>query len=68
MRGMYELKKDLYKEYNPFFYHYTRSDLSKSEETQRKRAKADPSEEGEEMVGMIEARQELSVLIVAAVM
>ncbi|XP_069676845.1 E3 ubiquitin-protein ligase UBR2 isoform X3 [Periplaneta americana] len=38
-KGVYELKRDLYSEYNVFFYHYTREELSKSEETQRKRRK-----------------------------
>ncbi|KAK4886967.1 hypothetical protein RN001_003238 [Aquatica leii] len=40
-RGVYELKEEFFKEYNVFFYHYTREDLSKSEETQRKRRKTD---------------------------
>ncbi|KAF5287904.1 hypothetical protein FQA39_LY04078 [Lamprigera yunnana] len=40
-RGVYELKDNYFKEYNVFFYHYTREDLSKSEETQRKRRKTD---------------------------
>ncbi|PSN37650.1 E3 ubiquitin-protein ligase UBR2 [Blattella germanica] len=38
-KGVYELKSNLYSEYNVFFYHYTREELSKSEETQRKRRK-----------------------------
>ena len=37
---MYELKEECYKEYNPFFYHYTRPEQSKSEEAQKKRKKA----------------------------
>ncbi|KAF5270880.1 hypothetical protein FQR65_LT05397 [Abscondita terminalis] len=40
-RGVYELKDNFFKEYNVFFYHYTREDLSKSEETQRKRRKGE---------------------------
>ena len=28
-KGMYELKPECYKEYNPFFYHYTRAEQSK---------------------------------------
>ncbi|KAB0798887.1 hypothetical protein PPYR_06767 [Photinus pyralis] len=40
-RGVYELKNQYFDEYNVFFYHYTREDLSKSEETQRKRRKTD---------------------------
>lgn len=28
-RGLYELKPDCLKEYNPFFYHYTRVEQSK---------------------------------------
>lgn len=39
-KGVYELKSEFYKEYNVFFYHYTREELSKSEETQRKRRKS----------------------------
>ncbi|XP_066999318.2 E3 ubiquitin-protein ligase UBR2 isoform X2 [Anabrus simplex] len=38
-KGVYELKSDLYDQYNVFFYHYTREELSKSEEAQRKRRK-----------------------------
>ncbi|XP_078593140.1 E3 ubiquitin-protein ligase UBR2-like isoform X3 [Branchiostoma floridae x Branchiostoma japonicum] len=37
--GRYELKPEFYKDYNPFFYHYTRADQSKSEEAQLKRKK-----------------------------
>ncbi|KAI8514759.1 E3 ubiquitin-protein ligase ubr1 [Branchiostoma belcheri] len=39
--GRYELKAEFYKDYNPFFYHYTRADQSKarSEEAQLKRKK-----------------------------
>lgn len=40
-KGIYELKKQFYDEYNVFFYHYTREELSKSEESQRKRRKAE---------------------------
>ncbi|XP_012250571.1 E3 ubiquitin-protein ligase UBR2 [Athalia rosae] len=39
-KGVYELKPEFYAEYNVFFYHYTREELSKSEEAQRKRRKA----------------------------
>ncbi|KAI0239314.1 E3 ubiquitin-protein ligase UBR2 [Lamellibrachia satsuma] len=39
-KGMYELKPECYTEYNPFFYHYTRAEQSKSEEMQRKRKKS----------------------------
>ena len=39
-KGVYELKPHLYAEYNVFFYHYTKEELSKSEEAQRKRRKA----------------------------
>lgn len=39
-KGVYELKPHLYSEYNVFFYHYTKEELSISEETQRKRRKA----------------------------
>lgn len=38
-KGVYELKTELYNQYNVFFYHYTREELSRSEETQRKRRK-----------------------------
>ncbi|EFA01832.1 E3 ubiquitin-protein ligase UBR2 [Tribolium castaneum] len=38
-KGVYELKEQYYDEYNVFFYHYTREELSKSEEAQRKRRK-----------------------------
>lgn len=38
-KGVYELKANYYNEYNIFFYHYTREELSKSEEAQRKRKK-----------------------------
>lgn len=38
-KGVYELKPHLYDEYNVFFYHYTKEELSKSEEAQRKRRK-----------------------------
>lgn len=39
-KGVYELKPEYYDQYNVFFYHYTREELSKSEEAQRKRRKA----------------------------
>ncbi|GBP60009.1 E3 ubiquitin-protein ligase UBR1 [Eumeta japonica] len=39
-RGIYTLKKQLYDEYDTFFYHYTREELSRSEEAQRNRRKA----------------------------
>ena len=35
-KGVYELKDKYYEEYNVFFYHYTREDQSKSEETEIK--------------------------------
>ncbi|ELT88826.1 hypothetical protein CAPTEDRAFT_153753, partial [Capitella teleta] len=38
-KGMYELKEECFERYNPFFYHYTRAERSKSEETQRNRKK-----------------------------
>ncbi|OXU27651.1 hypothetical protein TSAR_014521 [Trichomalopsis sarcophagae] len=38
-KGVYELKFNFYSEYNVFFYHYTKEELSKSEEAQRKRRK-----------------------------
>ncbi|XP_022906723.2 E3 ubiquitin-protein ligase UBR2 [Onthophagus taurus] len=39
-QGVYELKDPYFEQYNIFFYHYTREELSKSEEAQRKRRKA----------------------------
>ncbi|XP_050506172.1 E3 ubiquitin-protein ligase UBR2 [Diabrotica virgifera virgifera] len=39
-KGVYELKDQYYDDFNVFFYHYTREELSKSEEAQRKRHKA----------------------------
>merc|ERR1719419_805432 len=39
-KGVYELKEEFYKEYDVFFYHFTREDQSKSEEAQRARLKA----------------------------
>ncbi|KAJ8942266.1 hypothetical protein NQ318_008010 [Aromia moschata] len=39
-KGVYELKEEYFDEFNVFFYHYTREELSKAEETQRKRRKA----------------------------
>lgn len=38
-KGVYELKSGFFDDYNVFFYHYTREELSKSEEAQRKRRK-----------------------------
>ncbi|XP_072121138.1 E3 ubiquitin-protein ligase UBR2 isoform X2 [Mobula birostris] len=35
-RGLYELKRECAKEFNVFFYHYSRADQSKAEEAQRK--------------------------------
>uniref|UniRef100_UPI00398E757E E3 ubiquitin-protein ligase UBR2 n=1 Tax=Pristiophorus japonicus TaxID=55135 RepID=UPI00398E757E len=35
-RGLYELKRECTKEFNLFFYHYSRADQSKAEEAQRK--------------------------------
>ena len=32
-KGQYELKAECYKEYNPFFYHYIRSEQSKVHRT-----------------------------------
>lgn len=34
-KGVYELKEEFYNDYNMYFYHYTKEDKSKSEETQR---------------------------------
>ncbi|KAJ8911051.1 hypothetical protein NQ315_004698 [Exocentrus adspersus] len=39
-KGVYELKEQYYDQFNVFFYHYTREELSKAEESQRKRRKA----------------------------
>lgn len=39
-RGVYELREKYFDNYNVFFYHYTREELSKSDETQRNRRKA----------------------------
>ncbi|XP_070569458.1 E3 ubiquitin-protein ligase UBR2-like isoform X2 [Ptychodera flava] len=39
-KGLYELKREFYKDYNPFFYHYSKADQSKAEETQRKMKKS----------------------------
>ncbi|KAL1506747.1 hypothetical protein ABEB36_006051 [Hypothenemus hampei] len=38
-RGTYELLPQYYNEFNVFFYHYTREEMSKAEEMQRKRRK-----------------------------
>ncbi|XP_076130884.1 E3 ubiquitin-protein ligase UBR1 [Alosa pseudoharengus] len=35
--GLYEVKKECLQEFNPFFYHYTKSQFSKAEDTQKKR-------------------------------
>lgn len=40
-KGLYDLKPECLKEYNAFFYHYTRIDQSKAEEQIRKRVKND---------------------------
>merc|ERR1719334_2099208 len=39
-KGVYELKPEFYKEYNVFFYHYSKEEQSRSEEVQRKRKRA----------------------------
>lgn len=39
-KGVYELKAQHYEEYNVFYYHYTREELSKSEENMRQKRKA----------------------------
>ncbi|KAJ8971803.1 hypothetical protein NQ317_010778, partial [Molorchus minor] len=39
-KGVYELKEQYFDDFNVFFYHYTREELSKADETQRKRRKA----------------------------
>ncbi|XP_060531062.1 E3 ubiquitin-protein ligase UBR2 [Cylas formicarius] len=39
-KGVYELKEEYFNDFNVFFYHYTREELSKAEEAQRKRRKA----------------------------
>ena len=44
--GKYELKPEYYKDFNPFFYHYSRQDQSCAEETQMKRKK----QNGEELI------------------
>lgn len=38
-KGVYELKDELYNDYNMYFYHYTKEEKSKSEESQRQRRK-----------------------------
>ncbi|KAL3874810.1 hypothetical protein ACJMK2_037773 [Sinanodonta woodiana] len=38
-KGRYELKPEYYEHYNPYFYHYTKQERSKSEELQSKRKK-----------------------------
>ncbi|XP_051723621.1 E3 ubiquitin-protein ligase UBR1 [Ctenopharyngodon idella] len=42
--GLYELKKEYLKEFNPFFYHYSRPQHSKAEEAQKKRRTQDGSD------------------------
>uniref|UniRef100_T1JGA7 E3 ubiquitin-protein ligase n=1 Tax=Strigamia maritima TaxID=126957 RepID=T1JGA7_STRMM len=44
-KGMYEIKPEWLKVYNPFFYHYTREEQSKAEEAQCKRKKLAGEEE-----------------------
>lgn len=39
-KGVYEVKKEFIDQYNVFFYHYTKEELSKSEEEQRKQRKS----------------------------
>ncbi|XP_041827854.1 E3 ubiquitin-protein ligase UBR1 isoform X2 [Melanotaenia boesemani] len=39
--GLYEVKKEQLVEFNPFFYHYSRSQHSKAEESQKKRRNQD---------------------------
>ncbi|CAH2240132.1 jg6386 [Pararge aegeria aegeria] len=39
-RGVYKLKPHLFDDYDTFFYHYTREELSRSEEEQRNRRKS----------------------------
>lgn len=34
-KGMYSLKPDCRSQFNPFFYHYTKSEMSKAEDYQR---------------------------------
>ncbi|XP_058847458.1 E3 ubiquitin-protein ligase UBR1-like [Acipenser ruthenus] len=41
--GVYELKKECLKEFNPFFYHYSKSQHSKAEDAQKKRRKLENS-------------------------
>ncbi|XP_043223453.1 E3 ubiquitin-protein ligase UBR2-like [Amphibalanus amphitrite] len=36
-KGVYELKPELYSDYNPFWYHYTREEQSRAEGAQRRR-------------------------------
>lgn len=38
-KGLYKLKPEFYDQYNVFYYHYTKEELSKSEEAQRRRLK-----------------------------
>lgn len=39
-KGVFELRPEFYNEYNAFFYHYTKEEQSKSDETQRVRKRA----------------------------
>uniref|UniRef100_A0A8D0GAB6 E3 ubiquitin-protein ligase n=1 Tax=Sphenodon punctatus TaxID=8508 RepID=A0A8D0GAB6_SPHPU len=44
--GVYELKDECMKEFNMFFYHYTKTQHSKAEHTQKKRRKQENRDEG----------------------
>ncbi|UYV84135.1 UBR1 [Cordylochernes scorpioides] len=44
-KGKYELKSELYKEFNPYYYHYTREEQSKAGEAQIKRKRSNREEE-----------------------
>uniref|UniRef100_A0A1W7R9B1 E3 ubiquitin-protein ligase n=1 Tax=Hadrurus spadix TaxID=141984 RepID=A0A1W7R9B1_9SCOR len=43
--GKYELKPEFYKDFNPFYYHYTREDQSRAEEVQLKRRRTASEDE-----------------------
>lgn len=43
--GVYELKDECLKEFNMFFYHYTKTQHSKAEHTQKKRRKQENRDE-----------------------
>lgn len=43
--GKYEVKPEFYKDFNPFYYHYTREDQSRAEEVQLRRRRAANEEE-----------------------